>query len=435
MRNLANFSETRFANSKRKVFKNCFLMLGPIVSCLEEQVLAAERNRSQLEAANSRIREKGDKARQLRGKLFNKKFVLLLAGVSDIYEMFGVAVQITQDYRLLPHQRLFQLKNVFGIIDGMSQCVSHSQCVKPLGRCNFKLFHGAVDSLITDGTVQDIVILDTNPEEAAGTQIMTRCRNQSQQNLELEGFLVEVEAKVSSLAKELANALKSRVVDEEEESIIHNTEIILDVPNLAILIKNCSTDLNLLCLSEFPRFRDAIIALRLTSLTPFEEDDIKNHFKTYLAKLKHMTSNLSVEELEDMDPRVLLKELFDPKTNFFEDTQLVLQAMACASVKVSCESILESFTSKFENHFDLRRNVDEESSSQEFEISQNGPSYANCDGVVKEAMRNYWMENGKNGAWHFTRTSADRFLKKLDHGSVVLDRLFKQSSSLPSMDA
>ena len=37
---------------------------------------------------------------------------------------------------------------------------------------------------------------------------------------------------------------------------------------------------------------------------------------------------------------------------------MVLQAIAVSSVKHSCESMLESLVSKFENHFDSRRNYD-----------------------------------------------------------------------------
>ena len=50
--------------------------------------------------------------------------------------------------------------------------------------------------------------------------------------------------------------------------------------------------------------------------------------------------------------------------------------------------------SRFENHFDMRRNVDEDASNQEFEITSNGPNLANCDGVVKDAMEDYWRSKG-----------------------------------------
>ena len=68
---------------------------------------------------------------------------------------------------------------------------------------------------------------------------------------------------------------------------------------------------------------------------------------------------------------------------------MILQTMAVASVKHSCESILESFVSKYENHFDIRRNVNEESANEEFEIAVNGPNLAHSHSVMFEAMNLY----------------------------------------------
>ena len=49
-----------------------------------------------MEASNTKIREKGDKARELKGKFLNLSFLLTLSGVADIYDKFGQIVQITQ---------------------------------------------------------------------------------------------------------------------------------------------------------------------------------------------------------------------------------------------------------------------------------------------------------------------------------------------------
>ena len=44
---------------------------------------------------------------------------------------------------------------------------------------------------------------------------------------------------------------------------------------------------------------------------------------------------------------------------------MVLHAIAVASVKLSCESILENFVSQYGNHFDEHRNVSEEAANEE----------------------------------------------------------------------
>ena len=83
-------------------------------------------------------------------------------------------------------------------------------------------------------------------------------------------------------------------------------------------------------------------------------------------------------------------------------------------MKHSCESVLESFVSRYENHFDVRRSTDEDTSNQEFEIALNGPNLAHCDTVVKEAMDQYWKSKSQDGVieWHIFKTSVIEKLKK-----------------------
>ena len=99
MSNLVNFSDTRFANSKRKVFKNIH-EFAPIISCLEHQIMAG------MGASDSVVREKADKARELKGKILNVNFLLTLSGLVDIYEMFGAIVQVTQMVHLACYHTL-----------------------------------------------------------------------------------------------------------------------------------------------------------------------------------------------------------------------------------------------------------------------------------------------------------------------------------------
>ena len=63
--NLVNFSDTRFANSKRKVLKNILHQFAPIITYLECHVKAIDDNRANLEAADSKLRDKAAKAKEL----------------------------------------------------------------------------------------------------------------------------------------------------------------------------------------------------------------------------------------------------------------------------------------------------------------------------------------------------------------------------------
>ena len=90
------------------------------------------------------------------------------------------------------------------------------------------------------------------------------------------------------------------------------------------------------------------------------------------------------------------------------------------------------YPSRYENHFDARRSTYEDTANEEFEISVNGPNLAHCDGVVREAMNNYWKSRG--GQWHFYRVSVLEKLKSYDGNSEVLHRKINTKNNLPFMN-
>ena len=133
-----------------------------------------------------------------------------------------------------------------------------------------------------------------------------------------------------------------------------------------------------------------------------------------------------------MDPKELIKKFLDPAGQLYKNVELIMQALSVCAVKHSCESVLESFVSCYENHFDSRRNTEEGATNEEFEIATNGPNIANYDGVVKEAMDLYWSSRG--GSWHFFRSSVVEKLKSFRGDSEVMDRIMSTENSLPFMN-
>ena len=111
-------------------------MFRPIIRVLESDILAMELNHSGLEAANRNIRTHGEEARQLKGRLLNKSSLIQLAGVTDIYEGFGAIVNISQDYRQLPHDRVQLLFRETKKVAKMTQhlsalCDGGAACLTP----------------------------------------------------------------------------------------------------------------------------------------------------------------------------------------------------------------------------------------------------------------------------------------------------------------
>ncbi len=82
---------------------------------------------------------------------------------------------------------------------------------------------------------------------------------------------------------------------------------------------------------------------------------------------------------------------------------MVMQAFSACCVKVSFESLLESLVSISKNHFNVIRNMNEESKAQEFMIAVNGPNLAHAEAVIKDVMNSYWLS--KESMWHLFRTT------------------------------
>ena len=74
-----------------------------------------------------------------------------------------------------------------------------------------------------------------------------------------------------------------------------------------------------------------------------------------------------------------MKSFLGTEKRLYVDIEMVMQAIVAFSVKHGLESILESQISSFENSFDQKRNMNEESVWEELLIALNGPRIGRCD--------------------------------------------------------
>ena len=99
LKDLVNFSETRFANIRRQVYINNHHDLKAIVTCLEDKI-----KQSDQQPWNGKLSEKARVAKQILGKLLNLQSLLRLAGYADVYAQYGKIINVTQIVNLLPHE-------------------------------------------------------------------------------------------------------------------------------------------------------------------------------------------------------------------------------------------------------------------------------------------------------------------------------------------
>ena len=435
--NLTNFSTTRFANSRRKVYINIRNEFPAICTCLENDIAAGIKDRSSYGASNTKLREKETKARELKGKILNARFLLTLSGLADAYNQFGAVVNVAQMIHLLPHERLELYLSKVQVFDDMEKCLNdHSQCniysENKKIKCMWPLNHNDKRDLIKKGEIRKIPIIDKTTTKAAGLNVETRCS----QSLEHRNKDISAE-KISDkelilLVKELYRGLKNEVYDPKDVEIINLTKVILDLPSLGKKLHSVGGGYIKVSRQEFPTYLHAIKNIPVRSLNNINEEVLKSEYKEFLRRLEVLTKKYKFEELNDLDPKKLIEAFFKTSDRLYVDIEMIMQSIAVSSVKQSCESILESLVSQYENHFDSRRSLNEENANEEFVISVNGPNLTHCDAVVNEAMDMYWKS--KNSPWHFYRTSTLERLKKYDGDSEVFHKLLNTHSRLAFME-
>ena len=184
----------------------------------------------------------------------------------------------------------------------------------------------------------------------------------------------------------------------------------------------------------FDKYYNAIKYLKIKSINEPTKEIYRTQLDLFITKLSSIieNENLSESEIDTLGPQYFIRKFFNTDTLLYLGCEEVVYCIAVASVKHSCESILESFVSRYEVHFDQRRNLgSEEAINEEFAIAVNGPNIAQCDNIIKEAMDKYWQESTIK--WHFFRVS-DIKRTKFKFTSKVLSKISKQQNSLTFMN-
>ena len=96
------------ANSRRFIYINLRNDIPAIKSCLEDKQLAHLKDPS-----DSRKKERSQQAKQMSGRIFNVNFLLTLAASADIYNLYGVIINVVQEVNILPYQRLSKFQHIY----------------------------------------------------------------------------------------------------------------------------------------------------------------------------------------------------------------------------------------------------------------------------------------------------------------------------------
>ena len=315
---LVTFSETRFANSRRKVYQHIHHEFAPIMTCLRDQITAGERNRTALEAADSRVREKADQAMELQGKILNVYFLLTLSGLADAYDQYGVIVNVAQKVHLLPHERL-DLHNLgVGVLQSMIGCLQdHEKCSQVAlpdskVKCLWPLNHTDKRTLAAEGKIRSLTVTNQQQTRAAGLSARTRQTTVEQILHSGEDAIAKSDKQLIQLVKELFKGLSNDVYDSQTIAVIEETRQVLDLPAMALKLKDPSVSSLKLATLEFPKFQKAIENIPVRSLIGVPEEILAKQYKEFVKRVDKLAENLSPEDLKKVDPKEMVKHLFDP---------------------------------------------------------------------------------------------------------------------------
>ena len=413
---LTNFATTRFANSKRNVFRSIYLMVKPMAQVFVEDILKDYNNenlsKQRLEARQSELKEKADMSYNLRGRLCTSKTLLRLAGVCDIYQIFGKIVNATQAVHQMPHIRYDQF------MKGVSEMKSMSNITS----ANYDFFTKAKTSLLQESKICDILVQDTSPEIAACTQRVTRSSDSVVRDWNPVRDVEQVGKELETLAEALSTKIKEETIDESEKKVIEASRSVLDVHRTLDEMKKFNMSPVLYGSMNFENFKKAIKELNVKEVLTVTDDILLRQYKIFLSRLLKLDSKKDLE--------FNLKRLFSSKENekLYEDCELIMQVLSVAMLCNTVESYIESFVSVFECHFDSRRNLNEESMTNEFNIAINGPTLSKADGVLTKALNMYFDSTN----WRFVSSDRDN-LNKYKTSSQVIEKIRKENNKFNFM--
>ena len=278
--NLTRFSDTRFANSKRRVYQNVLKMFNCISSQLEAYIYADFQNRTQPEARMQDVRDKGEAATNMKGRLVNMKTLLELSGLADVYEEFGKMINCSQMYRLLPHDRQHQVDES---VNNLHCLALHfgTECSGD-GFCKTPYFHKAKHTLLNENRFHEVPVFDLRPGRA-GVSSQTRRQSQAATEEGSSNVMIEmVQDKLIELTMELYGDIKDNAIRKEDRIVIQTTKKILDVESLIQEMTDKELPPLAFSLAKYPEYRSAADQLKIDFLT-IPESTLEKQYKTFIA--------------------------------------------------------------------------------------------------------------------------------------------------------
>ena len=223
----------------------------------------------------------------------------------------------------------------------------------------------------------------------------------------------------------MSSDLKKDTFDEQTVAAMELTRNVCDIKSFAIEIRKCGAVQAVHKLVT--KFLNSTRKLT-SSLEDIPDHEVKENFFKFIKVLEIHTKHFNEKEL---DSKNIIKD-FLYESKLFTGIELTLHSIITASIKTSVESVVESLVSRYETHFDAKRQLKEIHALDEMIIAENGPDLVHADNLLRSAMDKYWKEKSQDGSWHFCHRSED--IRTFSNNSKVIQKLLNVKSKFPFMD-
>ena len=252
--------------------------------------------------------------------------------------------------------------NAMKVLDKMvkmkNQISSHDRCIES-GTCLWPNYHEDQSKLKENGTYQNVKVDRDRDTKLYQTRLAV-----ATESAELEKDPIrQAEDNVRILIARLERDLRKEVFSKETIEVIERVRFLTDLRSLSREVMDKGhVYVGATRAEMFLKHTRKITA----TVDEIPDNEIKENYKAFLFKLERYLEGKSIRKITSIS---ILKDFISSKLRLFEGIELTIQALMCASVKVSVESVVESLVSRYETHFHKKRGLNEKNAMDEMEIS------------------------------------------------------------------
>ena len=330
------------------------------------------------------------------------KFSLLLSGSCDIYDRFGIGVNLLQKVSILPHTKFD--KFVSTVVKGFAQMgdtvdSQNCPCSTTPGSedCLWPQLHKDLLEIRTRSSYHGVPV-----GQLVSLELSTRAgvkKTKENQLLDQAGIISRCLDNLKVYAEHLGNKLFEKVYSEADKKMIETLRVLLDLKSLSMKIK--SSGAPHVASIQAKHFIDKS-RLVVPSLSDVSNQEIRLQFRDFLRVLENQMDDIESEKLDSME---IFRLLLCPNLNLYINIESIVHILCTAATTMSVESVVESWVSIYESHSNKHRPISNDRAEMEVCLAVNGPLLQHADPLIKKAIKEIYKDskdvNNRDG--HFVR--------------------------------